>query len=184
MSTLEQATEKKFNGLVHLYVGDGKGKTTAAVGLAVRCCGHGEKVLFCQFLKGRPTGEITQLEKLGIDVVRAKTGEKFFFQLDDDEKEQLKVGHARCLNQAAQAASDGSYRMIILDEVIDAANCGAVSYLALMELIANRAPDTEIILTGRNPEKQLSDAADYLTEFKCLKHPYQCGVAARPCVEF
>lgn len=182
LSSLEP--KSGVSGLVHLYVGDGKGKTTAAVGLAVRAVGHEEPVLFCQFLKGRETGEIAQLRALGIEVQRAKTGERFFFQLSPAEQEELRKTHGQCLQEAAQAAAEGRYRLIVLDEVVDAANCGAVEYPALLALLAGRAPGVELVLTGRNPDPQLVEQADYLTEFVCRKHPYQRGIAARAGVEY
>lgn len=171
-------------GYVHLYVGDGKGKTTAATGLAVRFLGSGGAVLFCQFLKGRPTGEIAPLEQLGAEVRRAKTSEKFFFQMDDVEKAQVRESHGRLLADAAADAAAGRFGLIVLDEVVDAVNCGAVEEGALLELLCGRNPATEVVLSGRNPGPAIVAAADYYTDFVCRAHPYQKGVPSRPGVEY
>lgn len=179
MSDLDQKL-----GLIHLYVGDGKGKTTSAAGLAVRALGAGETVLFCQFLKGRATSEIASLEKLGAVIRRAKTSEKFFFQMDDREKAETTAAHGACLAETAKDAVSGAYRLIVLDEAVDAVNCGAVELSALLDLLRNRAPGVEIVLSGRNPAPEIVEAADYFTEFVCRKHPYQKGIAAREGIEY
>lgn len=171
-------------GLVHLYVGDGKGKTTAAVGLVVRFLGMGGTALFCQFLKARPTGEIAPLQQLGAEVRRAKTSEKFFFQMDDAEKAQVRESHGECLSQAAVDAASGRYGLIVLDEVVDAVNCGAVGLAALLALLEGRHPTTEVVLSGRNPDPAIVAAADYYTEFVCRSHPYKKGIPSRPGVEY
>lgn len=176
--------EPNVQGLVHLYVGDGKGKTTSAVGLAVRCKGYGEEVLFCQFLKGRKTGEITQLEQLGIQTKRAKCGGKFVFQMDAAEKQEICTTHTQCLQEVAVQAAAGSFRLIVLDEVIDAVNAGIIPLEALLQLLNNRNSGVEIVLTGRNPAPEIVEAADYYTEFVCRKHPYQKGIISRQGVEY
>ena len=176
--------EHKQPGRVHLYVGDGKGKTTASAGLSLRVLGCGEKVLFCQFLKGRATNEIQPLEQLGATVRRAKCGQKFVFQMDEAEKAQLRSDHNDCLAQTAADAASGEYRLVVLDEVVDAVNVGAVSLEAVLDLLRQRHPQVEVVMTGRNPKPELVDAADYYTEFVCRKHPYQQGVPSRPGVEY
>lgn len=182
LSNLEPTDEKR--GLVHLYVGDGKGKTTAAAGLAMRFLGGGGTVLFCQFLKARPTGELAPLRTLGAEVRRAKTGERFFFQMDEGERAQVRESHARCLADTARDAAAGRYGLIVLDEVVDAVNCGAVELSALLGLLRDRDPACEVVLTGRNPDPAIVAAVDYHTEFICLAHPYQRGVPSRSGVEY
>lgn len=178
------AAEPKKLGLVHLYVGNGKGKTTASAGLSLRVLGKGEKVLFTQFLKGRATNEIAPLEKLGAVVRRAKCGTKFVFQMNEEEKAQLVKDHTECLAQTAKDAAEGTYRLIVLDEVVDAVNVGAVALDDLLKLLRERAPHVEVVMTGRNPDPAIVDAADYYTEFVCRKHPYEKGVPSRAGVEF
>lgn len=182
LSNLEQNQSQK--GLVHLYVGDGKGKTTAAAGIAVRFLGTGGAVLFCQFLKGRPTGELALLERMGARLLRAKTGEKFVFQMNGDERAELRNTHRECLAEAARIAAEGSVGLLVLDEVVDAVNCGAVELSQLLDLLKNRHPSVEVVMTGRNPDPAIAAAADYHTDFVCVAHPYKQGVAARRGVEY
>lgn len=178
LSNLEHA------GCVHLYVGDGKGKTTAAAGLAARAAGAGKAVLFCQFLKGRATSELASLEKLGIKVMRAKCGTKFVFQMDEDERAQLEKDHADCFREICEAVLTGKAEVIILDEVVDAINCGVIPESGVLKLIAERPSGVELILTGRNPSDALIDASDYYTEFTARKHPYSNGLPPRKGIEY
>jgi cob(I)alamin adenosyltransferase len=179
LSGLEQ------KGCVHLYVGDGKGKTTAAAGLAARFLGGDlGGVLFCQFLKGRPSGEVESLRRLGAEVRRPKSGGKFYSAMDEGERAALRASHAACLDDAAEAAREGGVGLLVLDEVVDAVNLGVIPEGALLSLLANRHPSVEIVLTGRNPSPAIIDAADYHTEFACRCHPYQKGLAARAGIEY
>lgn len=170
------------NGLVHLYVGDGKGKTTAAAGLALRALGQGKKVLFGQFLKGRPTGEIAPLEQLGATVLRAKTGEKFVFQLDEAERKETLLSHTQTLARIRELAP--RFDLVVLDEVVDAMGCGMIPPQRLLEFVKAKPEGTELVLTGRNPPEELVTLCDYHTNFVCVAHPYQKGVAARRGVEY
>lgn len=184
MRSLSILEPEQNTGLVHLYVGDGKGKTTAAVGLAVRFLGGGGRVLFCQFLKGRPTGELEPLERLGAVILRAKTCGKFVSTMDEAECRELRESHEECLRKAAACAASGEYGLVVLDEAVNAVNCGAIPPDSLPALLNHRAPTTEIVLTGRNPSPGLVAAADYHTEFLCRRHPFGRGVAAREGVEY
>lgn len=175
---------QKEKGYVHLYVGDGKGKTTAAVGLAVRALGQGKRVLFCQFLKGRETGEVGPLRQLGAQVLRAKHGAKFTFQMSPGELEEARALHRLCLSEAAGLIQAGGLDLVVLDEVVDAVNAQLIDLAELASLIQSRPPQTEIVLSGRNPHPDIVSLSDYHTEFVCRAHPYQKGVAAREGVEF
>jgi cob(I)alamin adenosyltransferase len=182
MITLSQLEQTK--GYVHLYTGGGKGKTTAAVGLAARFLGAGGKVLFCQFLKGRPTGEIASLERLGAEVRRCKTGGKFYSQLNWEERQELGETHTALLASAAEAAASGEYGLLVLDEVVDAMGLEVVTEEGVLALLAGRSPGVEVVLTGHYPAPEIVAAADYYTEFVRRQHPYQKGVAARAGIEF
>lgn len=170
--------------MVHLYVGDGKGKTTCAVGLAVRALGVGKRVLFSQFLKGRATGEIQPLEQLGADLLRAKAGDKFVFQMSTEERCQAKDLHTKTLLEIQKRMTSGQYDLIVMDEVVDAVNCGVVELSLLLELLAQRPKPVELVLSGRNPPEELVACCDYYTEFLCHKHPYQHGIPARKGIEY
>lgn len=175
---------KMSTGLVHLYVGDGKGKTTAAMGLAVRALGAGRKVLVVQFLKGQPTSELEPLRRLGVEIVRTEDITKFVFQMDETERAAARTSCVHCLDAAAAALAAGECQLLVLDEVVDAVNCGLISSERLLEVVARREPDVEVVLTGRNPGDDIVEAADYLTVMTALKHPYQRGVMSRKGIEY
>ena len=160
-------------GLVHLYVGDGKGKSTAAAGLALRALGGGKKVYFCQFLKGGTSGELAPLARLGAVVDIQARVERFTFQMTDEE-----------LAACAQALAGGAYDLVVLDEGVDAANKGMIPWEDLLQAVENRAPRVEVVLTGRKPDPRLEALADYYTQMVCQKHPYQEGIPARKGIEY
>lgn len=181
LSTLEP----NRSGLVHLYTGTGKGKTTAAIGLAVRFAGTGGRVLFCQFLKATPSGELEPLEKLGVTVVRPHGSKKFIFQMTPEERQQEMQIQRECFEHICRMAADASApALLVLDEVVDAVNCAMISLDELCSFLQQRPPSLEVVLTGRNPPDVLCKLADYHTDFVCLRHPYETGVAARRGVEF
>jgi len=171
-------------GFVHLYTGDGKGKTTAAVGLAVRAAGCGRRVLFCQFLKGGQTGEVEPLRALGVEILRAKHTRKFTFQMTPEELEEAGALHRSCLALAAEKLGGGGYDLVVLDEAVDAAGAGLLPPDALPELIRSRPRHVELVLTGRRPDPRLEALADYYTDFVCRAHPYQRGITAREGIEY
>lgn len=175
---------KQEKGLVHLYVGTGKGKTTAAVGLAVRALGQGVRVLFCQFLKSEKTGELEPLARLGAKLLRAEHGGKFTFQMTPGELSEARAHHMRCFEEISRIVAREQPGLVVLDEVVDAVNAGVLDCEALVELIRTRPAGTELVMTGRNPPEALRELADYYTDFVCVAHPYQRGVAAREGVEY
>ncbi|MEG2174198.1 MAG: cob(I)yrinic acid a,c-diamide adenosyltransferase [Oscillospiraceae bacterium] len=171
-------------GLVHLYVGDGKGKTTAAMGLALRALGSGKRVLIAQFLKGSPTGELEPLNRLGVAVIRTKDVKKFVFQMDEGERALTKKACEDCLAAVERGLAAGSYDLIVLDEVVDAVNCAMLTSEHLLQVIASRGASVEIVMTGRNPNDDITAVADYLTVMTALKHPYQRGIQSRKGIEY
>ncbi len=171
-------------GLVHLYYGDGKGKTTAAVGLAVRMAGHGGRVLFCQFLKGRPTGELQSLQTLGVELLRTPAVLKFLYQMNQEEQATCRTQCCECLEKAASAAASGEYSLVVLDEVVDAQTLGLLPPDTLEALLAHRHPSCELVLTGHSAPEWLVQAADYISRVGAEKHPYNTGTPARQGVEF
>ncbi len=167
--------------MLHIYAGDGKGKTTAAVGLAVRAAGQGLRVLFVQFLKGMPTGELESLRRLGLPCMWADAGEKFLFQMQEAERAAYLAKQRQCFRKAVDAAAD--YDMVVLDEGLDAMAAGAFTDEELLEEIEAKG-DLEWILTGRSPAKRLADRADYYSHIQSVKHPYKKGAAARRGIEY
>jgi cob(I)alamin adenosyltransferase len=171
-------------GLIHYYYGDGKGKTTAALGLALRAAGAGRRVLVAQFLKGSPYSELNSLHTLGIAVRQTEQVKKFTFQMNDEEKAAARLDCENLLQYAKNAASDGTVDVLILDEVTDAVSAGMIAQNDLLSLIDGRSDDVELVLTGHIPNEAVVERADYVTEMAKKKHPFDRGVAARRGIEF
>lgn len=173
------------NGLIHIYCGDGKGKTTAAFGLAMRCAGYGQHVLIVQFLKGWDSGELRAAERFPeIKLLRGDASNKFVFQMDDGEKQAVLKKHTEIVARAKTLLSDGGFRLLILDEVLSAWNLGLVGHSAVLQLLQDRPAKVEVVMTGRNPPPELSALADYISEVRKVRHPYDRGIDARRCIEF
>ena len=171
-------------GLIHIYCGDGKGKTTAAVGLAVRCAGRGNKVLLVQFLKSRDSGELYSLAKLpDIEVMRGKESKKFTFQMNEEEKHALLIEHNKMFEQVLAKVKNGGYSLLILDEVIGALNAKVFEMPKLIEFLRHKPENLEVVLTGRNPAPELVEIADYVSEMRKVKHPMDKGIMAREGIE-
>lgn len=171
-------------GLIHIYCGDGKGKTTAAVGLSVRCAGRGNKVLLVQFLKSRDSGELYSLAKLpDIEVMRGKESKKFTFQMNEEEKHALLIEHNKMFEQVLAKIKNGGYSLLILDEVIGALNAKVFEMPKLIEFLRHKPENLEVVLTGRNPAPELVEIADYVSEMRKVKHPMDKGIMAREGIE-
>lgn len=171
-------------GLIHIYCGDGKGKTTAAVGLAVRAAGCGIPVMIVQFLKGKDTGELHALAKIpGITLLRGKASDKFTFQMDERELQQTYDENSKLLLSAVEAARAGDCGLLVLDEIMGALSTETVDADLLYSLVEGKPTGLELVLTGRNPPGWLVAAADYVSEIKKIKHPYDRGIPARRGIE-
>lgn len=170
---------------VHLYCGDGKGKTTAAVGLAVRAAGHDGKVVLAQFLKDGTSGECRALAKLeGVTMLAANPVHKFSFQMDEAEKQQTADAVRRTFAAATGYAMRERARLLVLDEVCAAISCGFLDERTVLEFLDSRPDTLEVVLTGRNPSDALRQRADYITEMVKHRHPFDNGVAAREGIEW
>lgn len=189
---------KSINGLVQVYTGPGKGKTTAALGLALRASGHNKKVCFIQFLKGGSyLGEIAaarnvpglKIRQFGADCPwseKLKSGElkcgscRYCFSVLAEDKTNSK----EAMDFAKESTASGEYDLVVLDEI----NCAMAQQLIPVEdvltLIKQKNKKTELVLTGRNAPKEILDAADLVTEMKMLKHPMYKGVDSRLGIEF
>ena len=162
-------------GLLHLYWGDGKGKTTAAMGLALRALGSGKRVVIVQFLKGGNSGEIPLLAQLGAEIYRGKAGQKFVFQMNDAEKAATQALQDRNLTGAMAQEED----LLVLDEAGSAWELDMVDKDLLRRAVLQRPAGQECVLTAHAAPQWMLDAADYVTEMKRIRHPYQKGIAAR-----
>ena len=147
--------------MLHIYYGNGKGKTTAAVGLTVRAVGSGMKVAFFQFLKNGSSSEISILEK-----------------------NEVTLCHNEMLRKAAELLRSNSVQLVVLDEFIDAYNKKLIDTELADDFINNDLSNGEIVMTGRNPSDKLKKRADYLTEMNAVKHPFDNGITARKGIEY
>ncbi len=171
-----------MEGKAHLYCGDGKGKTTACMGLILRALGRKRKVVLVQFLKGLPTGEIDILSKEdNIKILRAVEVKKFTFQMTDEEKKEVRESHDELLKQALEIPCD----LLVLDEAISTYNLELVDRDLLKSALTHRKEGKEIVLTGRDPDEYFLENCDYVTEMKCIRHPYDTsGLSAREGIEY
>ena len=167
--------------MLQIYCGEGKGKTTASLGLALRMAGAGMKVAFVQFMKGGETAELNSLAKIeNIDVMRCDRDYGFFNTLSDSDKAEL----AACHNGLLEKAFSGNYDAVILDEFNFAYGHSLMDCARAEELILGSAKSIEVVITGRNPAQPFVDAADYISEIQCVRHPYQKGITARKGIEY
>ena len=171
--------------MIHLYCGDGKGKTTAAVGLAVRAAGSGLKVIFAQFMKGQKTGEITVLESIpSITVMRAAKSEKFTYQMTAEERTESEAENKALLDRAFAAFKDSGADLLVLDEAVSAIGSYIIDEDILQQYISEFPSDKELVITGNPPELWMIEAADYVTDMEKIKHPFDKGTDARKGIEF
>lgn len=172
------------NGLIHIYCGDGKGKTTAAVGLSVRCAGGGGKVLFFQFMKGNTSGERNVLAQLeNVDLIDGYEQLKFVWNMTDEEKNHAAEYYEKKFDEITKKACGEAYDMLVMDEIISAVNCRFLPLPVLCDFLKNKPSGLEVILTGREPSEELVKIADYVSEIKKVKHPFDKGIKARNLVE-
>ncbi len=169
---------------IHVYTGDGKGKTTAALGLGLRAAGSGYSVAMVQFLKDEPTGELEAIKKLpNFKVFRFQKKTKgFFCDMSAEEKEILKIETEEALIFAENLLKTCGCDVLILDEIFICLSCGIVSEERLIKLL--QTGNSEIILTGRDAPESIRDTADYVSEIRAEKHPYDCGCPARCGIEY
>jgi cob(I)alamin adenosyltransferase len=172
--------EQDFKGLVQVYTGDGKGKTTAALGLALRASGQGMKVIFIQFLKGQTCGEHLFAQKFKAFEIK-QFGEGDLFKKSDSE---LLEETNRAYRFAEDAIAGGKYDMVILDEIFIGHWRGLLSLPQIMSLIDKKPANVELVLTGRKAPPDVVKRADLVTEVLMIKHPYMEGVPQRRGIEF
>lgn len=173
-------------GLIIVYTGDGKGKTTAALGMVLRALGYDWKVLIIQFIKGSWTyGEMKGLKRLEPDVELKILGQGFVGIIDDKKPVEEHVAAAQgALTTAFGDVQSDKYDLIILDEINVALNLGLIDLAEVKRLLAEKPKRLHLILTGRNAPQELIDLADLVTEMKEIKHPYQKGILAQKGVDF
>ena len=171
---------------MHIYYGDGKGKTTAALGLALRAAGYGKNVVIVQFLKSRICGEHNSLPQLpNITIICGKpAGGKFVRDMNDEEKRETKASHDKSLIAALELVEGGLCDLLVLDEAIDAQKLGVLDAGIIEGLIHNKPASLELVITGHSADEKLLECADYATEMIKRKHPYDRGINARHGIEY
>jgi len=165
----------------HVYTGDGKGKTTAALGLVLRAVGAGWRVLFTQFLKHGEFSEIKALKKLGDQVTIRQYGSGRFIKGRPSEKE-IEMALAG-LSEIMQVMEEGKYDLIVLDEINVAVHFGLIPLEGVIHLLERRPQDVELVLTGKWAPKEIVERADLVTEARMIKHYFSKGVRAREGIE-
>jgi cob(I)alamin adenosyltransferase len=169
-------------GLVQVYTGEGKGKTTAALGLALRACGSGLKVFLAQFVKGRPSGELTSLARFA-DLVTVRQYGRESFIVAEATAEDLRLARAGW-QEVGQVAARAQHDLLILDEIGIALHYGLLSTAEVLELVEGKPAGLELVLTGRRMPPEILERADLVTEMRQVKHYHARGVPARRGIEY
>ena len=171
-------------GLIQIYTGNGKGKTTAAMGLAVRAAGHGFSVRIIQFLKGGVSGELESLKKLEtVKLYRVTDANSYIWDLTEAQKLDMRNRSLKMLEKAKEWFQAG-IDILVLDEIMAALQYDIVSLQDVLSLLENRPDGTEIVMTGRNAPKELIDRAHLVSEITDIKHYFDEGQPARKGIEF
>lgn len=174
-----------MQGFIHIYCGEGKGKTTAAIGLGVRACGSGKRVLMVQFLKGNRSGERKILEQIpGFTLLPGPETVKFTFQMTPEELAEAGRVCEVLLQTAAETAARQDDDLLILDEVFGAISAGVLPAGLVLNLMRTKPERLELVLTGRGPSPEFLELADYVSEIQKIKHPYDRNIPARKGIEF
>jgi cob(I)alamin adenosyltransferase len=172
-------------GLVHVYTGDGKGKTTAALGLCLRAIGWGKKACVVQFIKGYPNiGEGHFAQASAECFVLKQFAQDKSLAIDESKVRSRADEAMAALGYAREAIDSGEYDVVVLDEVNNAMHHGLVSVPEVLSVIEGRPEGVEIVLTGRNAPAEIIEAADYVTEIRSIKHPMEKGVRARKGIDY
>lgn len=176
-------TGREQTGLVQVYTGDGKGKTTAALGLALRAAGWGMKTYMGQFMKGRDYGELEAVRALAPLITIEQFGRNAFVHVKQGTPEDREAAQEG-LRAARTAMETGEYDIIVLDEINVALFFELLTLDEVLDMIDAKPPHVELIMTGRRVPQELIERADLVTEMRQVKHPYQRGVSARRGIEY
>lgn len=171
--------------MIQIYHGNAKGKTTAAIGQAIRASGHDFTVLLTQFLKDFSSGEIKVLKSIAnVEVYDKYEIKKFVFTMSDEEKANAKADMQALFDEVTKKAVAENFDVLVLDELLDAISLELVDEAEVLKFSQEAPKNMEIILTGRNPSEALCEIADYITHMQVEKHPYDSGIKARKGIEY
>ena len=169
---------------IHIYCGDGKGKSTAAMGLALRAAGSGEKVLVTQFLKDGTSSELKILREIpGVQVLTCDKKFGFFWNMTEKEKVQAKNAYEELFEKAVQTVRQENIFLLVMDEFIAAYNHGMIDQKKALAFLKEKPENLEVVLTSRDPAPELVELADYVSEIHKKKHPFDQGLPARRGIE-
>lgn len=173
-------------GLIQIYCGNGKGKTTAAIGQGIRALGHELKVIMIQFLKATPTGEVAILKKLEPDfkVFRFEKPRDFFWNLNEEQKKELKYEILNGINFAKKVLDTRECDMLILDEILGVVENHLLTEEEILALLEHKPDEMELILTGRIVPPNIAKKAHYISTINATKHPFEQGISARQGIEY
>jgi cob(I)alamin adenosyltransferase len=168
-----------MRGLIHVYTGNGKGKTSAALGLCIRACGAGMKCCFIQFLKGIPSSETAALKDLKNFELYVMGRRDFNFQITPEDKKRAEEAFLLAKEKAKE-----DFNVMVLDEINVAVHLGLIEERELLSFLKEKPKELELVLTGRYARGSIIEAADYVTRFELIKHPYYGGTAARRGIDY
>ncbi len=173
-------------GLIQVYTGDGKGKTTAAIGQGIRAIGSGNKVFMVQFLKSSQTGELSTLKRLEPEfrVFRFERERGFVWTLSKDELDELQADIRNAFEFVKNCMQKKACDVLILDEIMGVLKNELLSVTEIVTLLKSKPEEMEVVLTGRNVPSEILELADYVSDIIGVKHPYQKGIAARKGIEY
>ncbi|MDO4453134.1 MAG: cob(I)yrinic acid a,c-diamide adenosyltransferase [Eubacteriales bacterium] len=175
---------RKGTGLIHIYYGNGKGKTTTGMGLITRAAGYGYKVLLYQFMKNNKTSERNILEHVpNITIENGREQVKFSFQMTAEEKAEARTFYGEEFKRITEKAERDEYDVLFMDEAIYAVSAGLLDEELVLKFLREKKEDLEVILTGNTPSENMIQLADYVSEIRMVKHPYQKGQKARAGIE-
>lgn len=173
-----------MKGLIHIYTGDGKGKTTAGVGLAIRFAGSGGRVLYTQFLKNDTSSELSILDALEpITFLPSGKSFGFTFRMSEETRQQAAAHYTAYLEQIIREVEQQSYGLLVLDEILVADREHFIPHDRLLSFLSHKPDTLEVVMTGRNPARDLCELADYISNIKKQKHPFDQGIPARKGIE-
>lgn len=175
-------------GFLHVYTGNGKGKTTASIGIAIRFLGSGGDVILVQFLKGRLSGEVSFLEEVKkVKIFRLSKDYGFTFSMNEKVKKLVKEEHNEILKNAlkeVKKTKESNRCLLILDECAGAISEGLLEEADILDIIKKENRGLELVLTGRSFSKKILEKADYISDIRSVRHPMEIGLAAREGIEF
>lgn len=177
-------TARKGTGLIHIYCGDGKGKTTTGMGLCLRAAGYGYRVLIYQFMKDNSTSERRALAAVeGITMLEGLAEEKFSFQLSSQERRERREFYNSQFRKVTGLAAEQEFDVLFLDEAVYAIRAGLLDEELVADFLEHKPDKLEVILTGQEPGERLVELADYVSEIRKIKHPFDRKQPARDGIE-